>query len=102
MTSDTRALRRDDVVIVDERTWWPVLVLACGPRSFDIIEQSGGTTRYLHAHKRNVRLATASDFNHDLAYEASVRERLVRQAGNARDERRRGAGVRRGHVAPSR
>lgn len=87
--------KRDDIVIED-RTFF--LVLTCGPVAYDLIEQCGGTTRYRHAACRSVRLACASDFVNDPHYEATVTERLRRQAAEARAERRAGAGAYRGHV----
>lgn len=93
--------KRDDVVVEGGYSTTFYLVLACGRRTYDLIEICGGTTRYRHDQNRHVRLATPSDFG-DAEYEAWVREHLRREAERAREERRTGAGVRRGHVSPRR
>ena len=90
----TYELSRDDVVI-ESGTFY--LVLAIGARTFDLIEECGGTTRYRHAVNRNIRLATEEDFHHDAAYRSRVVAALRREAAEARDERKRGARRRRGH-----
>lgn len=100
----TLKLRRDDVVIEEPCTYVFYLVLAIGARTFDLIEQCGGTTRYRHADGRGVRVAVDADFNNDAAYRSRVVAELRREAAEARSERKRGDGRRRGHVTryPSR
>lgn len=108
-TYDTRTLKRDDVVVEEGNgvsTF--LLVLTCGPKTFDVIEMCGGTTRYRHADGRHVRLAVDSDYSgsgsaeRDAAHRAWVLENLMREARAAREERRTGARQRRGHVSPRR
>lgn len=90
---------RDDIVIeTGNGTSQFFLVLSCGPRSYDLIEQSGGTTRFPHRAGRHIRIATDADFNGDEFYRRMVTETLRGEASRARDERKRGARIRRGHV----
>ena len=108
-TYDTRTLKRDDVVVeawAGHCTFY--LVLTCGPKTFDVIEMCGGTTRYRHDQERHIRLAVDSDYSgsgspeRDAAHRAWVLENLQREATAAREERRTGARQRRGHVSPRR
>lgn len=94
-------MKRDDLVIADAGHTTIGLVLAVGPRAVDVIEECGGTTRY----KRDCcpfRVMSAEDirrtFMGDARYEAKMRAALLAEATAARDERRRGAGIYRGHV----
>jgi hypothetical protein len=69
------------------------LVLSSGPKTFDAIWLGGSTTRYRHG-VRNVQLLS------QMEVDRRTREHLLGEAEAAKRERKAGAGVRRGSVAP--
>lgn len=64
------------------------IILTCGPRSFDVIWIGGSTSRYRHG-TREVVVVPAE------AMDRFEQDQLTKELHAARDERRRGAGVRR-------
>ena len=70
------------------------LVFAAGPKTFDVIWRGGSTSRYRHG----VRVLELANKDPDL----SERETLTKDAIDARDERKHGAGIKRGQIWPSR
>jgi hypothetical protein len=72
------------------------LVLTAGPKTFDVIWTGGSTSRYRHG-ARIFDLA-----NEDRHLSALERESLTRDAIDARNERKQGAGIKRGQIWPSR
>jgi hypothetical protein len=94
-------VKRDDLVVDQYNSTMFGLVLTAGPKSIDVIEECGGTSR----HRRDACpwvLVTdpKAAFGGDPKYEASVRAELAKEAMAARAERRRGARVRRGLISP--
>jgi hypothetical protein len=71
------------------------LVLASGAKTFDVLWIGGSTTRYRHG-VRDIRIALLADLD------ALSRKQLTQEAETARRERRAGARIRRGMVAPRR
>jgi hypothetical protein len=71
------------------------LVFASGPKTFDVIWDGGSTSRYRHG-ERIIVLAP------DDALTPLQRKLLLENAADAREERRTGAGVKRGQIWPSR
>jgi hypothetical protein len=74
------------------------VVLQSGGVSYDVLWVGGGTSRYRYDAGRAVSVATAFD----LQYQEGTIVHLRAEAEAAHRERRRGAGVRRGQVHPSR
>lgn len=72
------------------------IVIACGPKTYDVVWIGGSTTRYRHG-VRSVRVVTAAEIG-----DGHLHKHLLREAKDAKAERRRGAGIRRGTVSPSR
>jgi hypothetical protein len=70
-------------------------VLVSGTKTFDVIWIGGSTTRYRHG-VRDIRIISAAELD------ALTREHLLREAENARRERRSGARIKRGTVSPRR
>jgi len=71
------------------------LVLASGAKTFDVVWLGGSTTRYRHG-ERDIQIVGRVEVD------ARTREHLSREALAARQERRRGARIRRGVVSPRR
>lgn len=96
-------MTRDDIIIIHDGPGGSgrfACVLSCGPKTFDIIDESGGTER----HKRgvlNLRPVVLHDFHDDQQYMDSVKKSLRAQAAEAREERRTGARIKRGQLWPS-
>ena len=70
------------------------IVLASGSKTFDVVWTGGSTSRYRYG-IRDIHLATERDL------EDCNREHLIKEAADAREERRIGAGVKRGQIWPS-
>ncbi len=68
------------------------LVIAAGPKTFDVIWIGGGTSRYRHGMRAIAATTEVSDWE---------RKHLIAEARAAREERRTGAGIKRGQVWPS-
>lgn len=66
-----------------------------GPKTFDVVWLGGSTTRYRHG-ERDIQIVGRVEVD------ARTREHLSRGALAARQERRRGARIRRGVVSPPR
>jgi hypothetical protein len=71
------------------------IVLASGPKTFDVVWIGGGTSRYRHG-------VRAIDLLPDKDLSAFERDHLLQEAADAREERRTGAGRKRGQIWPSR
>jgi hypothetical protein len=69
------------------------LVIACGPKTYDVVWLGGSTSRYRHG-VRAVRVISAAEID------AFTRRQLLQEAKAAKAERRRGAGIRRGQIHP--
>jgi len=93
------SVKRDDIVVMlkhgHERELW--CVLACGPKTFDLVAYSGYVERHKHGNVAT-RPATAADFHGDEEHQTT---HLRKEAAAAREERRTGARVKRGQVWPS-
>lgn len=94
----TDRFKRDDMVVE-----WSLggdqlgIVLQSGKVSYDVIWIGGMTSRYRYSVGRRVRLATEQE----IARQGSLYvDGLRADAAQAQDERRRGAGVRRGQIWP--
>lgn len=74
------------------------IVLACGPKAFDIVWTGGSTQRYRHSHRPGLVVIAADHPDID----KFVRKHLLGELAEAQAERRRGARIRRGTVSPSR
>lgn len=74
------------------------LILQSGDVTFDVIWINGGTSRYRYSTGRHIHVATP--------FELEGQERAIgflkEEAAKAREERRTGAGIRRGQIWPSR
>lgn len=96
--SGTR-FKRDDVIVENNGGHREFgLVLQSGKVSYDVIWIGGMTTRYRYATGRQVRVATEHEIAEDLG--AVYLKGLREDAAQARDERRRGAGIKRGQIWP--
>jgi hypothetical protein len=72
------------------------VVVACGPVAYDVVWIGGSTSRYRHADDV-VRVATDAEV---AALGDIIRVHLLQEATAAREERRAGAGIRRGEIWP--
>lgn len=72
------------------------VVVACGPVAYDVVWIGGSTSRYRHADDV-VRIATDAEV---AALGDITRTHLLQEAAAAREERRTGAGIRRGEIWP--
>jgi hypothetical protein len=89
----------DDIVVMEGHGSQLWCVLACGPKTFDIIAYSGYVERHRHG-ARVMRVATPKDFHGDEAHQTTA---LRAEAAKAREERRMRDGIRRkrGQLWPS-
>lgn len=71
------------------------VIIACGKVAYDVIWVGGSTTRYAHSARR-IKVVDPDEIDEH------TRAHLVREAVDARAERARGAGIRRGTVSPHR
>lgn len=69
------------------------IVLTCGPVKFDVVWLGGSTSRYKHG-VRDVEVVEPA------AVDKWSRKLLLQEAANAKAERARGAGIKRGQVWP--
>jgi len=90
-------IQRDDFV-VHKHALVPQfgVVVASGPTAYDVVWIGGSTSRYRHADDV-VRVATDAEV---AALGDITRTHLLKEAAAAREERRTGAGVRRGEIWP--
>jgi hypothetical protein len=72
------------------------VVVACGPVAYDVVWIGGSTSRYRHVDDV-VRIATDAEV---AALGDITRTHLLKEAAAAREERRAGAGIRRGEIWP--
>lgn len=85
------------------------MVLSAGPHTIDVVWIGGSTTRTRRELLDFSVVPPKSESHHigsteyyDSAYETRTRDQLLAEATAAREERRAGAGVRRGQMSPSR
>lgn len=74
------------------------MILQSGDVTFDVIWINGGTSRYRYSTGRDIHVATPFELEGE---EGTIRS-LKEEAAKAREERRIGAGIRRGQIWPSR
>lgn len=72
------------------------VVVACGPVAYDVVWIGGSTSRYRHADDV-VRVATDAEV---VALGNITRVHLLQEATAVHEERRAGAGIRRGEIWP--
>lgn len=80
------------------------MVCTAGPKTFDVVFISGFVSRHRQGQSAYVfeRVVGSSSFSGSAEYEARVRANLTKEVQAVRDERARGAGIRRGAIHPSR